>query len=75
LTKHLMSAEVLDLARELVRKVVARLVEALATQVRSTFAGTRQRRRSSHRAMRNFDPARHHPRPTSATGCRRAASW
>lgn len=56
LTKHLMSAEVLELARELVRKVVARLIEALATQVRSTFAGSRQRRRSSHRTMRNFDP-------------------
>ncbi len=55
LTKHLMSDEVLALARELVRKVVAQLVEALAVQVRSAFAGTRQRRRSPHRTMRNFD--------------------
>jgi len=56
LTKHLMNTEVLALARELVRKVVAQLVEALAKTVRSAFSGTRNPRRSRHHSMRNFDP-------------------
>jgi hypothetical protein len=55
LTKHLMNDEVLSLARELVRKVVAQLVEALAKQVRTAFSGARARRRSRHRSLRNFD--------------------
>ena len=56
LTKHLMNQEVLELARALVRKVVAELVEALAKEVRSAFSGARQRRRSRHKSFRNFDP-------------------
>src|SRR5262249_35598286 len=44
------------LARELVRKVVAQLVEALAKEIRTAFSGARNRRRSHHRSMRNFDP-------------------
>ena len=55
LTKHLMNDEVLSLARELVRKVVAQLMESLAKTVRTAFSGARARRRSSHRSMRNFD--------------------
>jgi uncharacterized protein with von Willebrand factor type A (vWA) domain len=56
LTKHLMNEEVLALARELVRRVVAQLIEALAKDVRAAFAGARNRRRSRYRSMRNFDP-------------------
>ena len=56
LTKHLMNDEVLALARELVRKVVAKLMEALAKDVRTAFSGARNRRRSRYRNMRNFDP-------------------
>jgi len=56
LTKHLMNAEVLALARELVRKVVAQLVEALTKTVRAAFSGTRSPRRSRHKSLRNFDP-------------------
>lgn len=56
LTKHLMNDEVLALARELVRKVVAKLMEALAKEVRTAFAGARNRRRSRYRSIRNFDP-------------------
>jgi Mg-chelatase subunit ChlD len=55
LTKHLMNEEVLSLARELVRKVVQQLVEALAKQVRTAFSGARLRRRSRFRSIRNFD--------------------
>jgi hypothetical protein len=55
LTKHLMSAEVLALARELVRKVVQQLLDALAKDVRTAFSGARNRRRSRYRSMRNFD--------------------
>lgn len=56
LTKHLMNDEVLALARELVRKVVAQLIEALAKEVRAAFSGARNRRRSRYRSIRNFDP-------------------
>ena len=56
LTKHLMNDDVLALARELVRKVVAKLMEALAKEVRTAFSGARNRRRSRYRNMRNFDP-------------------
>lgn len=55
LTKHLMNQEVLDLARELVRKVVQQLMATLATQVLTAFAGARIRRRSVHKLMHNFD--------------------
>jgi hypothetical protein len=56
LTRHLMNEAVLALARELVRKVVARLVESLAREIRAAFSGARNRRRSRHRNLRNFDP-------------------
>ena len=56
LTKHLMNDEVMALARELVRKVVARLMAALAKELRTAFSGARNRRRSRYRNMRNFDP-------------------
>ena len=55
LTKHLMSQQVLAIARELVRKVVRELVERLAREVRQAFSGARQRRRSRLRAARDFD--------------------
>ena len=55
LTKHLMNPEVLAMARELVAKVVKKLVESLARQVRQSFSGARARRRSPVRLARNFD--------------------
>jgi Mg-chelatase subunit ChlD len=55
-TKHLMSAEVLALARELVAKVVRQLMEKLARQVKVSFSGTRSRKRSLLKFARNFDP-------------------
>ncbi len=54
-TKHLMNPEVLALARELIAKVVRRLVENLAVTVRRSFTGARQRRRSTFKLARNFD--------------------
>ncbi len=54
-TKHLMNPEVLALARDLVAKVVRRLVEKLARTVRTSFSGARQRRRSTFKLARNFD--------------------
>ncbi len=55
LTKHLMSPEVLALARMLVAKVVRKLMEKLARKVRATFHGTRSRTRSRIRVAKNFD--------------------
>jgi Mg-chelatase subunit ChlD len=55
LTKHLMNPEVLELARELVAKVVKRLMEKLARTVRQAFHGTRSRRRSNVAISKNFD--------------------
>ncbi len=55
LTKHLMNPEVLALARELVAKVIRKLMEKLARKVRYTFHGTRTRRRSRIRIAKNFD--------------------
>jgi len=54
-TKHLMNAEVLALARTLVRKVVDQLMESLTTEVRSPFVGSVLRRRSYIRMAKNFD--------------------
>jgi Mg-chelatase subunit ChlD len=55
-TKHLMNPEVLAAARRLVAKVVRRIMERLATEVRQAFSGTRDRRRRSRvRVARNFD--------------------
>jgi len=55
LTKHLMNPEVLALARELVAKVVRRLMEKLAKTVRRSFHGTRSRTRSNMKIAKNFD--------------------
>jgi Mg-chelatase subunit ChlD len=55
LTKHLMSPEVLALARELVAKVIRKLMEKLARKVRQSFHGTRTRRRSRIHIAKNFD--------------------
>ncbi len=55
LTKHLMNPEVLAMARELVGKVVRKLMEKMARKVRQTFHGARTRRRSRIRISKNFD--------------------
>jgi len=55
LTKHLMNPDVLAMARELVGKVIRKLMEKLARKVRYTFHGTRTRRRSRIRIAKNFD--------------------
>jgi Mg-chelatase subunit ChlD len=54
-TKHLMNPQVLALARRLVERVVRELIEKLATEVRTTFSGTRARRPSRFKQARNFD--------------------
>lgn len=55
-TKHLMSPEVLALARQLVEKVVRQLLEKLAREVRPAFSGTvDRRRRSPLKIARNLD--------------------
>jgi Mg-chelatase subunit ChlD len=55
-TKHLMNQEVLSVARELVRRVVEKLMEALARPVQSVFLGAVDRRkRSTLRVAKNFD--------------------
>ena len=55
LTKHLMSPEVLAMARELAGKVIRQLMEKLARKVRQSFHGTRTRRRSRIHIAKNFD--------------------
>jgi Mg-chelatase subunit ChlD len=55
LTKHLMNPEVLAMARELVAKVVRKLMEKLALKIRRAFHGTRSRRRTLWKSARNFD--------------------
>ena len=55
-TKHLMNAEVLALARQLVRRVVEQLMEKLAREVRQPFSGALDRRRRSFlKVAKNFD--------------------
>jgi Mg-chelatase subunit ChlD len=55
-TKHLMNAEVLTLARQLVRKVVEQLMEKLSREVRQPFSGALDRRRRSFlKVSKNFD--------------------
>jgi hypothetical protein len=48
-TKHLMNPQVLAMARKLVAKVVAELVDKLARDVQRSFSGTRRRQRLSSR--------------------------
>lgn len=55
-TKHLMNAEVLAMARELVARVVRELMERLAREVRTSFSGAKSRRRSPVKMAKNFDP-------------------
>ena len=57
-TKHLMNPKVLALARSLVAKVVKQLMEKLAREIKTSFTGTRERRRSFFRNARNFDARR-----------------
>jgi Mg-chelatase subunit ChlD len=58
-TKQLMNAEVLKLARDLVRKVVEALFQKLARKVAAPFLGAANRhRRSSLRIAKNFDVLR-----------------
>ncbi len=55
-TKHLMNQEVLALARDLVRRMVAELMERLARDVQSSFGGALDRRRRSPlKVAKNFD--------------------
>lgn len=55
-TKHLMNAQVLALARELVRKVVQDLMEKLARPIQQPFTGALDRRKRSHlKVAKNFD--------------------
>ena len=54
-TKHLMNAEVLALARQLVSTVVKQLMDRIATTTRRSFSGVRQRRRSPFKIAKNFD--------------------
>jgi len=55
-TKHLMSQEVLAIAREMTRKVVDQLMEKLARPIQSVFLGALdRRRRSTLRVAKNFD--------------------
>jgi Mg-chelatase subunit ChlD len=55
-TKHLMNAQVLALARQLVRRVVEQLMEKMAREVRQPFSGALDRRRRSFlKVAKNFD--------------------
>lgn len=55
-TKHLMNPQVLQLARDLVRKTIAALMEKLARPVQSPFWGSLNRRqRSQLKIAKNFD--------------------
>ena len=56
-TKHLMNSQVLQLARDLVRKSIAALLEKLARPVQSPFWGTLNRQKQSFlKVAKNFDP-------------------
>ena len=56
-TKHLMNQDVLALARQLIQKVVQRLMEELASDVQNAFTGSLNRqRRSFIKVAKNFDP-------------------
>ncbi len=71
-TKHLMNPQVLAMARKLVAKVVAELIEKLAKEIQRSFSGTRRRQRlgvqgsmsqfaareTLRRNLRHYDAAR-----------------
>lgn len=54
-TKHLMNPVVLQAARRIVTQVVARLVDALATETRRAFSGARARQRTIRGRSRDLD--------------------
>ncbi len=54
-TKHLMNADVLAMARQLVAEVVRKLIEKLAREIKRSFTGSKSRRRSPIKLARNFD--------------------
>ena len=54
-TKHLMSPEVLRLARRIVEQVVRDLLQRLRPEIRQSFTGARSRRPSRLRQARDFD--------------------
>ena len=55
-TKHLMNPAVLEKARQLVHRVVKKLMEALQKEIRSVFSGTLDRRRRSPlKVAKNLD--------------------
>ncbi|MFF0608098.1 VWA domain-containing protein [Nocardia tengchongensis] len=54
-TKHLMNPAVLRLARRIVETVVRQLIDKLATEVRTSFSGTRSQRPSRMARAANFD--------------------
>lgn len=71
-TKHLMNPQVLAMARQLVAKVMAELIEKLSKEVQRSFSGRRRQQRLSRqgsmsqfaaretlrRNLRHYDPAR-----------------
>ncbi|MFC9996829.1 VWA domain-containing protein [Nocardia sp. NPDC127526] len=54
-TKHLMNPEVLRMARRIVEQVVRELMERLASEIRTSFTGTRSRRPSRIARAADFD--------------------
>lgn len=55
-TKHLMNADVLAMARVLVRRVIEQLMEKLSRPMQQPFTGAMDRRRRSHlKIAKNFD--------------------
>ena len=55
-TKHLMNQEVLQVARDLVRRVIDEMMLKLARQIEAPFAGVRDRRKRSFiKIAKNFD--------------------
>jgi Mg-chelatase subunit ChlD len=54
-TKHLMDPELLRLARRIVEQVVRELVEKMASELRTSFSGSRARRPTPLRRASSFD--------------------
>ena len=68
-SKHLMNQDVLETAREVVRRCIAQILEKLSTEIRQPFYGTLNRHQRSYiKIAKNFD-AIYCPRtPSSVTG-------